>query len=127
MNNTCTTLLEDAAFQTVQKFGMTILCKGLLTAAKDIARSDLSKVSNTYGSLDNFLSTQPRHVQRLLGNLNTTQVDVDYWIDASNRDIVTIATDDSVLNKKGYFATVLHTDQRQLWFQGPCDGDSSLM
>eukprot|EP00957_Ditylum_brightwellii_P041774 3163350-Ditylum_brightwellii.AAC.1 len=40
MNNTCTTLPEDASFQTVQKFGTTILCKGLLTAAKDIARSD---------------------------------------------------------------------------------------
>eukprot|EP00957_Ditylum_brightwellii_P084322 6412215-Ditylum_brightwellii.AAC.1 len=41
--------------------------------------------------------------------------------------IITIATDGSVLNKKGYFATVLHTDQQQLWFQGPCDGASSLM
>eukprot|EP00957_Ditylum_brightwellii_P166071 12643726-Ditylum_brightwellii.AAC.1 len=41
--------------------------------------------------------------------------------------IVTIATNGSVSNQKGYFATVLHTDQRQLWFQGSCDGAYSLM
>eukprot|EP00957_Ditylum_brightwellii_P040773 3086525-Ditylum_brightwellii.AAC.1 len=62
-----------------------------------------------------------------MGNLDIAQVDVDYWIDALNRGIGTIATNGSVSNQKGYFATVLHTDQRQLQFQGPCDGDSSLM
>eukprot|EP00957_Ditylum_brightwellii_P058799 4457711-Ditylum_brightwellii.AAC.1 len=86
-------------------------------AAEDIARSDLSEVTNLYGSFGNFLSHQPSHVQQLLGNLDTAQVNVDYWINALNRGIVTIATDGSILNKKGYFATVLHTDQRQLWFQ----------
>eukprot|EP00957_Ditylum_brightwellii_P126698 9657167-Ditylum_brightwellii.AAC.1 len=96
-------------------------------AAKEIACSNLTEVSNLYGSFDNFLSHQSSYVQRLLGNLDTAQVNMDYWIDALNRGIVTIATDGSVLNKKGYFATVLHTDQQQLQFQGPCDGDSSLM
>eukprot|EP00957_Ditylum_brightwellii_P030995 2348788-Ditylum_brightwellii.AAC.1 len=33
MNSTCTTLLEDASFQTVQKFRTNIICKGPLTAA----------------------------------------------------------------------------------------------
>eukprot|EP00957_Ditylum_brightwellii_P014295 1076422-Ditylum_brightwellii.AAC.1 len=80
-------------------------------AAKDIARSDLSEVTTSYGSFDNFLSHQPSHIQQLLGNLDTAQVNVDYWIDALNRGIVTIATDGSVSNKKGYFATVLHTVQ----------------
>eukprot|EP00957_Ditylum_brightwellii_P005541 424915-Ditylum_brightwellii.AAC.1 len=110
-NNTCVTLPEDASFQTVQKFRTTILCKGLLMAAEDTACSNLSEANNLYGSFDNFLSHQPSHVQQLLGNLDTAQVSVDYWIDALNRGIVTIATDGSVLNKKGYFATVLHTDQ----------------
>eukprot|EP00957_Ditylum_brightwellii_P054682 4143045-Ditylum_brightwellii.AAC.1 len=111
-NNTCPTLPENASFQTVQKFRTTILCKGLLTAAEDTACSDLLEATNSYGSFDNFFSHQPRHEQHLLGNLDTAQVNVEYWIDTLNRGIVTIATDGSVLNKKGYFATVLHTDQR---------------
>eukprot|EP00957_Ditylum_brightwellii_P062317 4728588-Ditylum_brightwellii.AAC.1 len=80
-------------------------------AAEDIAGSDLSEVTNLYSSFDNFLLHQPSHVQRLLGILDTAQVNVDYWIDALNRGIVTIATDGSISNKKGYFVTVLHTDQ----------------
>eukprot|EP00957_Ditylum_brightwellii_P101667 7748432-Ditylum_brightwellii.AAC.1 len=39
-NNTCVTLPDDAAFQTVQKFGTTILCKGPLKAAEETAQSD---------------------------------------------------------------------------------------
>eukprot|EP00957_Ditylum_brightwellii_P195222 14873138-Ditylum_brightwellii.AAC.1 len=57
-------------------------------------------------------------VQLYFGAL-TLAVDVDYWIDALNRDIVTIATNGFISNKKCYFATVLHTDQQQLRFQGP--------
>eukprot|EP00957_Ditylum_brightwellii_P106341 8112596-Ditylum_brightwellii.AAC.1 len=80
-------------------------------AAEDTACFDLSEVTNLYGFFDNFLSHQPNHVQWLLGNLDTAQVNADYWINALNRGIVTIATNGSVSNKKGYFATVLHIDQ----------------
>eukprot|EP00957_Ditylum_brightwellii_P035231 2671668-Ditylum_brightwellii.AAC.1 len=63
----------------------------------------------------------------MLGNLKSAEVDVDYWIDALNCSNVTIATDGSVMAQRGYFATVLHTDQQQLCFQGPCNGARSMM
>eukprot|EP00957_Ditylum_brightwellii_P058707 4452041-Ditylum_brightwellii.AAC.1 len=53
----------------------------------------------------------------MLGNLIAAEVDVDYWIQALNCGIVTIAADGSVAAQRGYFATVLHTDQRQLRFR----------
>eukprot|EP00957_Ditylum_brightwellii_P046261 3510357-Ditylum_brightwellii.AAC.2 len=109
-------LPDDATFQTVQKFGTTILCKGPLAAAEDTAHSDIAEATNSHGSFNNFLAHQPAHVRCLLDNLDAAQVNVEYWIDALNRGLVTIATDGSILNKKGYFATLLHTDQWQLWF-----------
>eukprot|EP00957_Ditylum_brightwellii_P117414 8955579-Ditylum_brightwellii.AAC.1 len=39
---------------------------------------------------------------------------MEYWIDALNRGIVTIATNGSVSNKKGYCATVLSSYSRSL-------------
>eukprot|EP00957_Ditylum_brightwellii_P105603 8051387-Ditylum_brightwellii.AAC.1 len=61
-NSTCVTLPEDATFQTVQKFGTTNLCKGLLTAAEDTACSNLAEATNSFGFFDNFLAHQPSHV-----------------------------------------------------------------
>eukprot|EP00957_Ditylum_brightwellii_P020968 1580506-Ditylum_brightwellii.AAC.1 len=63
----------------------------------------------------------------MLGNLKAAEVDVDYWIQALNCGNVTIATDGLVAAQRGYFATVLHTDQRQLRFQGPCNGARSMI
>eukprot|EP00957_Ditylum_brightwellii_P119645 9128541-Ditylum_brightwellii.AAC.1 len=63
----------------------------------------------------------------MLGNLKSAEVDVDYWIDALNHGNVTIATDGSVAAQRGYFAMVLHTDQQQLCFQGPCGSARSMM
>eukprot|EP00957_Ditylum_brightwellii_P183840 14003475-Ditylum_brightwellii.AAC.1 len=120
-------LPDNATFQTVQKFGTTILCKGPLTGAGDIACSNIAEATNLHGSFDNFLAHQPAHVRRVFGNLDAAHINVEYWIDALNKDTVTIATNGSVLDLKGYFAIVLHTNQRQLWFQGLCDGANSLM
>ena len=80
MNNTSTKLLEDALFQNVQKFEPTILCKDPLTAAADIAHSDLTEDFNLHVSFDNYLSTQPSHVQQFLVNLNTAEVDVELFV-----------------------------------------------
>jgi hypothetical protein len=52
---------------------------------------------------------------------------VEYWIKAFNNNKVTIATDGSVANKKGYFVVVLHTDKALLKFQGPCGCHLSLV
>eukprot|EP00957_Ditylum_brightwellii_P201907 15327747-Ditylum_brightwellii.AAC.1 len=62
-----------------------------------------------------------------MGNLQEAEVDAEYWIDALNKGLVTIATDGSVADQKGYCVTVMHTDQKQLRFQYPCDGAKSLM
>eukprot|EP00957_Ditylum_brightwellii_P061917 4698849-Ditylum_brightwellii.AAC.1 len=63
----------------------------------------------------------------MLGSLKAAEVDVDYWIHALNCGNVTIAMDGSVAAQRGYFATVLHTDQGQLRFQGPCDEARSMI
>eukprot|EP00957_Ditylum_brightwellii_P045265 3431836-Ditylum_brightwellii.AAC.1 len=80
-------LPDNATFQTVQKFGTTILSKGPLTAVEDTAHSDIAEATHLHGSFDNFLAHQPAHVQCLLGNLDAAHVNVEYWIDALNRGI----------------------------------------
>eukprot|EP00957_Ditylum_brightwellii_P178174 13570495-Ditylum_brightwellii.AAC.1 len=74
-----------------------------------------------------LLVKQLHHVQQLLGNLCTEDVDVDYWINVINAGAVMIATDGSVADKKGYFATVLYTMERTIRYQGPCDRAKDLM
>eukprot|EP00957_Ditylum_brightwellii_P013974 1054500-Ditylum_brightwellii.AAC.1 len=54
-------------------------------------------------------------------------VDVNYWIDTINAGAVTIATDGSVADKKGYFAVVLFTTEQTIRYQGPCDRANALM
>eukprot|EP00957_Ditylum_brightwellii_P107260 8184158-Ditylum_brightwellii.AAC.1 len=61
-----------------------------------------------------FLVKQQHHLQQLLGNLCAEAVDVDYWINTINAGAVTIATDGSVAEKKGYFATVFYTTERSI-------------
>ena len=74
-----------------------------------------------------YIDQQPSHIKRLLGNLHADNVDPEYWIQAISNGIVTIATDGSVAQKKGYFAVVFHTDNKSICYQGPCDGNDSLM
>eukprot|EP00957_Ditylum_brightwellii_P185131 14098231-Ditylum_brightwellii.AAC.1 len=77
--------------------------------------------NTTSASFSEYIATQPAHVQRLLGNLQTTEVNADYWISAINDGTITIATDGSVADRNGFFATVPHTDKQTLRFQGPCN------
>eukprot|EP00957_Ditylum_brightwellii_P126124 9614785-Ditylum_brightwellii.AAC.1 len=51
-----------------------------------------------------YIDQQPHHIKHLLGNLHTDGVDPEYWIQAISDGNVTIATDGSVAQKKGYFA-----------------------
>eukprot|EP00957_Ditylum_brightwellii_P199357 15195621-Ditylum_brightwellii.AAC.1 len=51
-----------------------------------------------------YIDQQPHHIKCLLGNLHTDDVDLEYWIQAISNGKVTIATDGSVAQKKGYFA-----------------------
>eukprot|EP00957_Ditylum_brightwellii_P191430 14574472-Ditylum_brightwellii.AAC.1 len=44
-----------------------------------------------------------------------------YLIQALNKGKVTIATAGLVAEKKGYFAVVFHTDDKDICFEGPCD------
>eukprot|EP00957_Ditylum_brightwellii_P094535 7199034-Ditylum_brightwellii.AAC.1 len=51
-----------------------------------------------------YIDQQPYHIKRLLGNLHADNVDPEYWIQAISDEIVTVATDGSMAQKKGYFA-----------------------
>eukprot|EP00957_Ditylum_brightwellii_P194408 14805739-Ditylum_brightwellii.AAC.1 len=91
-------------FCTVRKFGFTIYCKAPLARAEQLNTNIVTNKSNTQ-MIKAFLSKLPTHVKRLLGNLQTEDVDVGYWIEAINLGLVTIAIDGSVTDQKGYFAT----------------------
>eukprot|EP00957_Ditylum_brightwellii_P171687 13070123-Ditylum_brightwellii.AAC.1 len=74
-----------------------------------------------------YIDQQPHRIKRLLGNLHADDVDPEYWIQAISNGKVAIATDGSVAQKKVYFAVVFHTDNKCIRYQGPCDGNASLM
>eukprot|EP00957_Ditylum_brightwellii_P114151 8702347-Ditylum_brightwellii.AAC.1 len=87
----------------------------------------MAEGTHTIGTFEEYIAVQPDHVKRVLGTLQAAEVDTEYWIDALNKGLATIAMDGSVANWKGYYAIVMHTDQKQLRVQGPCDGAKSLM
>eukprot|EP00957_Ditylum_brightwellii_P027297 2063707-Ditylum_brightwellii.AAC.1 len=60
-------------------------------------------------------------MKRGLGNLDPTEVDVEYWLNALQEGYVNIALDGSVAKGKGYYALLLKAKDRQLQFQGPCN------
>eukprot|EP00957_Ditylum_brightwellii_P177312 13506955-Ditylum_brightwellii.AAC.1 len=68
-------------------------------------------LNTTSTSFSAYTATQPAHVQCLLRNLQTTEVNADYWISAINAGTITIATDGSVADRNSFFATVLHTNK----------------
>eukprot|EP00957_Ditylum_brightwellii_P004208 320121-Ditylum_brightwellii.AAC.1 len=71
------------------KFGSTLHCRAPLSQTS----VENQHIQNTNSaSFSEYIATQPAHVQHLLGNLQTTEVDVDYWILAINAGTATIAT-----------------------------------
>eukprot|EP00957_Ditylum_brightwellii_P058168 4411150-Ditylum_brightwellii.AAC.1 len=70
------------------KFGSTLHCRALLSQTS----VENQQIQNTTSaSFSEYITTQPAHVQCLLGNLQTTKVDVGYWISAINAGTATIA------------------------------------
>eukprot|EP00957_Ditylum_brightwellii_P090097 6861360-Ditylum_brightwellii.AAC.2 len=122
-NQTCTSIPDDAILHTVWKFESTIYCRGPLTVAQETVAAGMTEVMLTNVTFKDYIAAQLDHVKWILGNLQAAEVGAKYWIDALNKGLVTIATDGSVANQKGYCATFMHTDQKQLRFQGPCNGD----
>eukprot|EP00957_Ditylum_brightwellii_P112424 8571008-Ditylum_brightwellii.AAC.1 len=113
-NQTCTSIPDDPIFHTVWKFGSTIYCKGPLTAAQEAVAAGMIEVTIANGTFEEYIAEQLGHVKQILGSLQVAEVYAEYWIDALNKGLVTIATDSSVADQKGYYATVVHTDQKQL-------------
>eukprot|EP00957_Ditylum_brightwellii_P070923 5389226-Ditylum_brightwellii.AAC.1 len=89
------------------------------------AQSDNASTSTS--TFQSFIAQQPKYAQRLLGTLKAEEVDPDYWINAITKGQITIATDRSVAQRKGYFAVVFHSADNSIRFQGPCDSNSSLV
>eukprot|EP00957_Ditylum_brightwellii_P071772 5455469-Ditylum_brightwellii.AAC.1 len=123
-NSTSNDLPSDTEFCRVMKFGSTIHCRAPISQTS--VENQQIQTTNT-ASFSEYIATQPAHVQCLLGNLQTTEVDVDYWISAINARAAMIATNSSAADRNGFFATVLHTEEQTLQFQGPCNGLSILM
>eukprot|EP00957_Ditylum_brightwellii_P092879 7071039-Ditylum_brightwellii.AAC.1 len=94
---------------------------------QETIQDEITQPAQTQESFSVYIEKQPAHIKQLSGTLQASEVDVDYWIGALNNGSATIATDGSVADQKGYFATVFHTDNRTIWLQGPCDGAKSLM
>eukprot|EP00957_Ditylum_brightwellii_P014265 1073945-Ditylum_brightwellii.AAC.1 len=72
-------------------------------------------------SYQSHFDTLPSHIKRTLGNLKTQEVDVEYWLQALQENSVNIASDGSVIGKMGSYAVILHTEERELCLQGPCN------
>eukprot|EP00957_Ditylum_brightwellii_P005395 411557-Ditylum_brightwellii.AAC.1 len=102
-------------------FGVMQYCKAPLTLLQAEIEQEIETAAYSASTFAEFISAQPAHIRHILGTLDTDNINVDYWIRAINDGKVTIAIDGSMAQQKGYFATVLHTDERQLQFQGPCN------
>eukprot|EP00957_Ditylum_brightwellii_P044306 3361949-Ditylum_brightwellii.AAC.1 len=94
-NQTCTSLLDDAILHTVRKFGSAIYCKGPLTVAQEAVAIGMVEETHTNGTFEEYIAAQPEHVKWILGTLQAAEVDTEYWIDALNKGLVTIARDGS--------------------------------
>eukprot|EP00957_Ditylum_brightwellii_P134967 10290735-Ditylum_brightwellii.AAC.2 len=95
-----------------QKFGY---ISAPLDALQTHIQQEVNRDSHLAESFSEYISSQPHHVWQLLGTLDASDVDVEYWIRALNNDRVTIVTDGSVAQKTGYFANFLLTPECQLW------------
>eukprot|EP00957_Ditylum_brightwellii_P118046 9002786-Ditylum_brightwellii.AAC.1 len=100
----------------VRKFGSTTYCRGPLTVAQEAVEMGMLEGTHTNGTFEEYIAVQLDHVKWILGTLQVAEVDAEYWIDALNKGLVTITMDGYVANRKGYYATVMHTDQKQLRF-----------
>eukprot|EP00957_Ditylum_brightwellii_P068611 5209168-Ditylum_brightwellii.AAC.1 len=74
-----------------------------------------------------YIAQQPQHIKQLLGTLNAQNVDPNHWLTTINNGEVKIATNGFVAEQKGYFDVILHTENEQIWFQGPCDCNKALV
>jgi hypothetical protein len=120
-------LPDEAVITTALKFGSLLVCRAHIQRMQAQAQQQTALATTSLPSFAEYIGIQPPHIQRLLGNLHTDNINPDYWIQAITEGTVTIATDGSVAKRKGYFAVVFHTDESTIRFQGPCDGNDALM
>eukprot|EP00957_Ditylum_brightwellii_P113565 8658882-Ditylum_brightwellii.AAC.1 len=99
----------------------------LSTTESECIMDHSTQVEENPSTFLEYISTLPVHVQCFMGNLQQQEIDLNYWQAALRCRDVHIATDGSVAQKRGYYAVVLHTDDKVLKFQGPCDGSPLLM
>eukprot|EP00957_Ditylum_brightwellii_P071546 5439548-Ditylum_brightwellii.AAC.1 len=94
---------------------------------KETVAAQIAAATMSQESFFGYIAQQPQHIKWLLGNLNAQNVDPNHWLTAINNVEVMIATDGSVAEQKGYFAVTLHTENEQIWFEGPCDCNKALI
>eukprot|EP00957_Ditylum_brightwellii_P022814 1721008-Ditylum_brightwellii.AAC.1 len=82
---------------------------------------EILQATQALSSFSEYLDKQQQHTKQLLGTLLVQDIDPKYWTQALNDGKVTVATDESVAEKKGYFAIIFHTADEEICFEGTCD------
>eukprot|EP00957_Ditylum_brightwellii_P013799 1039661-Ditylum_brightwellii.AAC.1 len=116
-----------AKFTSAQCFESLLVCRAQINNIQSQVQAQSDNASTSISNFQSFIAQQPEHVQHLLDTLKAEEVNPDYWINAITEGQVTIAMYGSVAHKKGYFAVIFHSADKSIHFQGPCDGNSSLM
>eukprot|EP00957_Ditylum_brightwellii_P057891 4389231-Ditylum_brightwellii.AAC.1 len=83
------TLPQSALFTLVKDVGETIICTQII----DSFVSNAQENRLDYDSFKSYLHSLDPCLQRLLGNLLSQEVDVDYWVAALKSGIVETASD----------------------------------
>eukprot|EP00957_Ditylum_brightwellii_P032165 2438980-Ditylum_brightwellii.AAC.1 len=95
-NSTSNNLPSNAEFCRVMKFGSTIHCRAPISQTSAENQQIQTAITTSFSE---YIATQPAHVQRILGNLQTTEMDVDYWKSAINARSAMIATGGSIADR----------------------------
>eukprot|EP00957_Ditylum_brightwellii_P157681 12001971-Ditylum_brightwellii.AAC.1 len=89
-----------------------MVCRALVHTCQEQIHLQTENAAESLDTFQDYIRNQPGHVKCLLGTLQAENIDPAYWVQALNEGWATIATDDSVADKKGYFVVVFHTDSK---------------
>eukprot|EP00957_Ditylum_brightwellii_P172683 13145550-Ditylum_brightwellii.AAC.1 len=98
-----------------------------VTIMQETVAAQTAAAETSQESFLEYIAHQLQHIKWLLGALHAQNVDPNYWLTTTNNGKVTIATDGSVVEQKGYFAVILHTENKKIRFQGPCYCNKALI
>eukprot|EP00957_Ditylum_brightwellii_P027898 2108057-Ditylum_brightwellii.AAC.1 len=78
-------------------------------------------------NFESYLTHLDPCLQHLLGNLQSQEVDVDFWVAALQSRIVETASDSLVKDGIGSYAVIFLAGDNEFRFQGPVDCHPSMI